>query len=452
MAQTEAPEWMQPPGAFQFEEGVANIDRLMRWLATHYPNDLILSYPDTKGEYTTNLTGDGMERATAAAAARYAEAFRQLPAGEVTGDVSRGGLGTKVVAMVGISTLGSHVTYVALHRLGLSPMLISPRLADDGYAHLVRETGCHCVVAGASSIDTLRAVRARYADGPLEVVPMLEDADVLASLAAPRVEWPEPAGCPGHIIHTGGTTGLPKPVPLHLHKWMTTLPLTWGAQLETILCTLPIFHSYGIGTFIRTMRTAAPNYLLSPYRPVTASIIWKALDDTKAKHLYTVPYILKFFADVEGGIERLAKLSSVRPNGSATPDDLGDQLVKAGVTLGIVYGQTESGVPMVQAGEGLGEWNWLTPLPYAEGNMLFEKVYVPPLCSILISRAMLKLFLQRRQHVPPDRPPRSRLPQGIRSAGRLLRHQGPLPAAPGQRARERHARRQGQVEVHCPPG
>lgn len=384
MAQTKAPEGMQPPGAFQFKEGVANVDRLVRWLATHYPNDTIISYPDTKGEYNTNLTGDGMERATAYAASRYAEAFRKLPAGEVTGDVARSGLGTKVVAMVNISTLGSHITYVALHRLGLSPMLISPRLAGSGYAHLVRETGCHCVLAGTSSIDMLRDVRASYNDGPLEIVPMLEDDDVFAALApsTPRVDWPEPAGSPGHIIHTGGTTGLPKPVSLHMHEWMAALPLTWGAQLETILCTLPIFHSYGIGTFIRTMRTATPNYLLSPYRPVTASIIWKALDDTKSKHLYTVPYILKFFADVEGGIERLAKLSSVRPGGSATPDDLGNQLVKAGVKLAMVYGQTESGVPMVQAGDGLEEWNWLTPLAFAEKHMLFEKVYVSSLSSV----------------------------------------------------------------------
>lgn len=377
----------QPPGGFLFEEGEPHIDGLMRWLAKHYANDTILAYPNTKGEYHAKLTGDDMERVSAYAASRYADAFRQLPRGEVTGAVSGtdGGGGffdTKVVAMVNVSTLGSHVTYLALHRLGFSPMLISPRLAEAGYAHLVREAGCQCVVAGGSSIDMMRAVRATLDDGsgsgsgPLDIVPMLDDDDVLQGLTAPRVALPAPACSPGHIIHTGGTTGLPKPVPMQLHEWMARLPLTWGPQLESVLCTLPIFHSYGIGTFLRSIRTASAVYLLNAFRPVTASIIWRALDATGAMHLYTVPYVLKFFADVEGGIARLGKLESVRPGGSALPDDLGDEMVRSGIKIGMVYGQTESGCPMVQAGGGLGEWNWLTPLPYAEKFIKFDKVYV----------------------------------------------------------------------------
>lgn len=46
-----------------------------------------------------------------------------------------------------------------------------------------------------------------------------------------------------------------------------------------------------------------------------------------------------------------------------------------------MYGQTESGVTMLQAGRGLGEWNWLTPMEFAEKFMLFEKVYAPPAFS-----------------------------------------------------------------------
>lgn len=373
----------QAPGGFQFEDGKPHLDELMRWLAKHYANDTILAYPNTKEEYNASLTGDGMERVTAYAAHKYAEAFRRLPRGEVTGEVGFGGLNTKVVAMVNVSTLGSHVTYVALHRLGLSPMLISPRLAEGGYAHLVRETGCHCVVAGGSSFDMMRAAREAH-DGPLDIVPMLDDDEVLKGLTAPRVGLPVPACSPGHIIHTGGTTGLPKPVPMFMHEWMARLPLAWAAQKETILCTLPIFHAYGIGTFVRSMRTATPVYLLNAFRPVTASIIWRALDATRAKHLYTVPYVLKFFADVEGGIARLGKLASVRPGGSALPDDLGDELVRNGINLAIVYGQTESGCPMVQAGEGLGKWNWLTPMPFAEKFIKFEKVYVSSARSCLV--------------------------------------------------------------------
>lgn len=367
---------MQPPGLFQFEPGEPNIDGLMRWQAKHYANDTILAYPNTQGDYDTNLTGDQMERITAYTASRYAEAFSSLPAGEVTGTPGFGGLDTRLVGMVNASTLGQHMTYVALHRLGFSPLLISPRLAEAGYAHLFRVTGCRCVVAGGSALAMMRTVKKGY-EGELDVVPMLDDDEVLEALERPRVQLAPPSGSPGHIIHTGGTTGLPKPVAMYMHDWMARLPLSWEAQKETVLCTLPIFHSYGIGTYIRSMRTATPLYLLNAFRPVTASIIWRALDATNARHLYTVPYVLKFFADVEGGIQRLSKLKTVRPGGSALPEDLGDELVRNGIVLSMVYGQTEAGCPMVQYGTSVDDWKWLTPLPFAEKFMKFEKVYVP---------------------------------------------------------------------------
>lgn len=305
-----------PPGAFSFDRDDGHVDKLMRWLATHYADRVVLQYPNIDGDYNVNLTGADMERVTAFTASKYSEAFRHLPNGEVTGDIGFGELDTKVVAVINVSTLSSYMTYVALHRLGFSPMFISPRLADTGYVHLLQTTGCHCVIAGGPSLGMIHGVKKTY-DGPLDIVPMLEDDEALKGLTSAKVNLPEPGCCPGEIIHTGGTTGLPKPVRFNLRTWMAKLPLTWASAEEKILCTLPIFHSYGVGTFTRSMRIAAPICLLNPHRPVTASIIWKALDATNAKELYTVPYVLKFFTDMEGGVERLAKLDIVRPGGSA---------------------------------------------------------------------------------------------------------------------------------------
>lgn len=141
-----------------------------------------------------------------------------------------------------------------------------------------------------------------------------------------------------------------------------------------VLCTVPYFHGLGLGSYICALRGANHLFLLNADRPVTAGIVWKALDATGAQVMFTVPYTLKFFADIEGGIERLAALDHVMAGGAATPDDLGEKLARAGVKLANGYGQTESGLLMRAVNNGPGEWCWLSPSPRAEKFIKFEKV------------------------------------------------------------------------------
>lgn len=200
MAPSDIPDGPQPKhGPFVFKDKTANMHHLMRWLAQEHSDSLILSYPNTQGEYNVNLTGSEMERLTAFAASEYAEAFRQLPKGEVTGDIGFGALETKIIAMVNISTLSSFITVVALQRLGYSTMVISPRLAESGYAHLLRVVGSHTVVAGAASLEMIHRVKKAY-EGPLDIVPMLNDDETLAGLDSPHVEIVDPTCSPGIVI------------------------------------------------------------------------------------------------------------------------------------------------------------------------------------------------------------------------------------------------------------
>lgn len=140
------------------------------------------------------------------------------------------------------------------------------------------------------------------------------------------------------------------------------------------LCTVPYFHGLGLGSFVTALRCPNHLFVLNADRPVTAGIIWKALDVTGAQAMCTVPYTFKFFADIEGGVDRLAALDHILAGGAAIPDELGDKLARAGVKLANGYGQTESGILMRAVGNGPGEWVWLSPVPESEKFMRFEKV------------------------------------------------------------------------------
>lgn len=172
---------------------------IMKWLAEKHANKPILSYPDKTGRYTTSLTGADLERLTAFAGAKYAESFRQLPGGEVSGDIGYGGIRTKIVAFVNTSTLSSYLSYIALQRIGLSPMLISPRLAEDGYVHLMKVVGCQTVLVGNGYSDMLHRVK-KTLGGKLDVVPMLHDDEILAGREVPHVDLPDPCCRPGYVL------------------------------------------------------------------------------------------------------------------------------------------------------------------------------------------------------------------------------------------------------------
>lgn len=369
---------------FHCEENEPYMDKLMRWNAKHHADRVLLLYPNAQGEYHVNLTGADMERVTAWAAHQYASTIAQtfpgstVPAAEPT-DPSFSAIQSKVIAIVSLSTLASHISWVAVQRLGYTPLILSPRLAADGYVHLLRATGCRTILAGSgASLDMAYTVQQRFLPDAVQVMTMLSDDELVQKgLKDPPIDLPVPTTLPSAINHTGGTTGLPKPVTTNIYTWQN-IPFHNNIHFSSTsrtLMTLPIFHVSGLGHFFRAQRAATPLALLSPHRPVTASGILHALDATRATHLTVVPYMLKCLVEHgDAAIDRLASLDVVSSIGSALPDPLGDLLVARGVPLRNLYGQTESGATMRQFGFVLGEWNWLTPLADASEYLEFEKV------------------------------------------------------------------------------
>ncbi|WZH48460.1 Hypothetical protein QYS62_009634 [Fusarium acuminatum] len=221
-----------------------------------------------------------------------------------------------------------------------------------------------------------------FSEMDLSVVPMIGDVLALDGQEyspIPELECRSLDQTPGVVVHSGGTTtGLPKPISAPSGAWIAAVAGTDAKshRLHTLptLNTLPLYHTFGLGVLFRAIRMGTRLSLLDANRPLIASAIYKALDATGSRSLTTVPYVLKFLAEEDGGVEKLAKLDFVSVGGAAVPDELGQHLVDAGVNLKTTYGQSESGILMVPVVDGDKQWGWLEPMAHAESYMRFEQV------------------------------------------------------------------------------
>lgn len=349
----------------------ATLNDVLETRALTHPDRPLISYPKNETDLV-NYTGGELDQLTQRVAVHAAQALGRLGLNHDQRLDER----RLVVAIVGISSLEYYLTFLSLQRLGITTVFISPRLADPGYIHLLKETRCHIAIASGPSFTTLERLKdSGSLPEHFTLLPMI-DAQVLHE-KCDTIDTSEftplcfdPA--PGFIIHSGGTTGLPKPVPLAASAWLAQASdIVRRIPRVDTLSTLPLFHSFGLATLLRGLVSGTRLSLLNASRPVTAATVIKCLNASSSEALVTVPYTLKFLVEADGGLERLGALRQVINAGSAIPDDLGDKIVTAGGNIFHLYGQTECGALMEPPSDRW-LWSWVTPLPHAKPYLQFE--------------------------------------------------------------------------------
>lgn len=359
------------PTPYEDLELFTTLNDVLETRALTHPDRPLISYPKNETDLVDS-TGADLNKLTRRVAVHAAQVLGEL--GLNHGD--RPDQTKLVVAIVGISSFEYYLTFLALQRLGITTVFISPRLADPGYIHLLEETNCGIAIASGPSLATLERLRKNGSlPESFSIFPMIDDSflhqecDTIDSSDFRPLCF-DPA--PGFIIHSGGTTGLPKPVPLAASAWLAQASdIVRRIPRVDTLSTLPLFHSFGLATLLRGLVGGTRLSLLNASRPVTAANIIKCLNITRSEALVTVPYTLKFLVEADGGLERLGALRQVINAGSAIPDDLGDMLVKAGANIFHLYGQTECGALMEPPSDRW-LWSWVTPLPHAKPYLQFE--------------------------------------------------------------------------------
>lgn len=240
-----------------------------------------------------------------------------------------------VIGILAQSGLHVVITIIALNRLGYAAFLISIRLASPAIDRLLTLTGCSTILTNPGFHATLAEVPK---ERNLTLIPLIshsdyygKDAPVFAREYDPDHESKKVAV----ILHSSGSTGMPKPIFLTNRSCIGAFSLNMNRRA---LLTSPLFHSHGFYEVFRSIFSRKPIYLANYALPLTRQSVTKMVEHVKPQLFHCVPYVLKLLAESEQGVRALASVEVVLYAGSSCPDDLGDLLVRRGVFLVANYG------------------------------------------------------------------------------------------------------------------
>ncbi|MCJ1287039.1 hypothetical protein MMC26_006386 [Xylographa opegraphella] len=278
------------------------------------------------------------------------------------------------VALIGVSDIDYIVNLFALSRLGYVAVLLSPRLALDGYLHLLEETQSQWLLYSSHLSTIADQVRHTWLGNHLPI-PSRHKYDILD--IGPRIQrdvhGPSETLRKAIVLHSSGSTKQPRPIYFtHARLLAICLP----AMEYKAFISVPLFHTHGFSIMLQTLYKHQPLYIFNQNMPHTHQNLVNAIQAAQPEIVYTVPYVLKLLAEGQDGIDVLKACKVVSSSGSQCPDELGELLTEAGVHLGCMYGSTETAQVFTSLKRPRCDkaWNYLRPVPHVAPFILMKPV------------------------------------------------------------------------------
>lgn len=221
--------------------------------------------------------------------------------------------------------------------MGFSVLFLSTRLPTEAYVSLLETTECTRIVAAPKLSSAVTSVQESYS---VQHIP-LPDPSIWSHppTEAPRfereTELTNEEDTVAFIVHSSGSTGLPKPIYQTHRQCLSNYAVGSGMRA---FVTLPLFHNHGLSTTFRGIVAGKRTTIYNASLPLTNGYLVAAMKTVNFESFHCVPYSLKVLAETEEGIAELAKAKLVLFGGSSCPDDLGDLLVQNGVNIVSHYG------------------------------------------------------------------------------------------------------------------
>ncbi|KAL2812958.1 hypothetical protein BJX63DRAFT_432247 [Aspergillus granulosus] len=253
------------------------------------------------------------------------------------------------VALLMESDIGLWIHKMALMGMGVPVLLISARLSATAVHSLLERTSACAILASQRLEATAReAAQDVPVHSPVPFESLLSyDAPATTAICLPH-HYIDESDRDVVILHSSGTTGLPKPIYVshrHLLSYVNNHWLNDESEAQGVnVSTLPLYH--GFGYVAPALAMGVGKTVCFPPGSVvpSAGLALDLLKASNASSFMTVPSILEdILLFGEGGIHALTKLDFVTFGGGILKPAIGSCLSTHGVRLLNHYGTTETG-------------------------------------------------------------------------------------------------------------
>lgn len=247
------------------------------------------------------------------------------------------------IAYIGPTDLRYFVIAIAASKVGYKTLLPSPRNSIEGILSLLQSTKCQTLLSAPDTkVDhILEKHSMRHI-----VIRTFKEWVASESVAHYPYEktFEEAAHDPFIVIHTSGSTGLPKPVTLYhgglatpdAHHMMPRLDgydpeiITPQGQGPTrIFTSLPPFHVAGIlGSLVFALYYHQTIVWPPAGRPVSTDMVDDLLDNVEVDGCFLAPSVLEDLSQSESSLEKLRKTKFVEYGGGPLARRAGDIVAK----------------------------------------------------------------------------------------------------------------------------
>ncbi|KAL4264659.1 Adenylate-forming Reductase [Pleurotus pulmonarius] len=307
--------------------------------------------------------------------------------------------------IVGIFAASDTITYFTLiaatFRAGFAPFVISARNSPAAVAHLLSTTRAKHVIVGsdAALLDALgTALNLMQEKNPSIVLPgrsmMPTFEEIFVSDAAFELLPPcrPNANSLALIFHSSGSTAFPKPIGWS-HRQLLQLAVVpyFGERDLTgvkLSChAMPMYHGMGAS---QTLWTATMGIIVTAARPQTPPVpatpenVLISAQATAADIIFCVPSFIEAWSRNIATIEYLKSIDGVFFGGGPLNKKAGDLVARNGVSIYILYGSSEIGIPapILPHNPGL-DWEYFTLTKQYKGTYMpngfgqYELVILP---------------------------------------------------------------------------
>ncbi|EPE31486.1 Acetyl-CoA synthetase-like protein [Glarea lozoyensis ATCC 20868] len=252
-------------------------------------------------------------------------------------------------------TIEYFCTQLALQKLGVRVLLLAESNALSALHHLLKT--CHAVAVITDSKNTTVDTNGLR---KLEMVESLPNGSNVTSKDVDAVkfqDWGDVWERHTFIIHSSGSTGMPKPI-IHTNRSMMLIArmyrLFQEVSVENWFLLFPLYHIAGISIAL----SGLPNGQILSFPPLvwppassTIFATWKTLSSMghDVDTVHCAPTLIEnmydYITENGGDFTPLAFLKLLQPGGAALSDSIVNALTANGVNVKTTYGSTEIGPP-----------------------------------------------------------------------------------------------------------